>query len=160
MNIKKLFQKKKYTSFVGGFTTSPQSGSSIGINVTTTSGTNLLSGGASGRVSNINTPKGTGLNSGQISFGNPNFNIYTATSGSYTMPEKEYCELCGEETNLDWEVKMKDMPALCDKCLARWQREWMVGSIPKDSKVHCPTCHKHIKACKCPDSEALREMAE
>ena len=62
-----------------------------------------------------------------------------------------YCRLCGEE------VVYRDT-TMCLGCYKKMEDDYIRKAIPKNSKVHCYKCFSHIKACKCPSSEKLREL--
>lgn len=142
---------------MGGNYIPPTAQSGMTHTTTTSGGTSLPNAGNNPNTSapnvspNLYAGGGTGINY-------PSVNTYT--TGYAQTIEKEYCELCGDEIEVTWTAVKNDIPELCDKCFGKIQKELVIRSIPRNSKVHCATCHKHIKACKCPDSESLRAMNE
>lgn len=74
------------------------------------------------------------------------------------MPLKKskdiFCALCGNESSYpDF-----DGLFLCNDCVSKHWGKWIKAQIPKNSKVHCQKCYRHINACICPSTKNLRSI--
>jgi hypothetical protein len=83
-----------------------------------------------------------------------NVPYYTPTSST----KFGICRTCGETKIL---FPLLGLPIeICEGCAKGLSGKIYELMIPKGSKVHCMTCHSHIKACVCKSTQDLKDMVE
>lgn len=73
------------------------------------------------------------------------------TVAPFDLELEEFCRLCGNKARTNGDD-------LCDSCQEKVTDEMVKSLIPKNSKVHCMKCFRHINACTCEPAQKMKEL--
>ena len=82
-----------------------------------------------------------------------NLNLYNDDVEPFLEESDGFCRICGDKN-------YGNITGICEGCAKKFWEDHIRKSIPKDSKVHFFKCWSHIKACKCKDTEKLRDISK